>query len=309
MRGDVVAQPFSLGAEHERDGACGQGLADGRFRLAGEAEAPVAGLGHFLERASEIDHAHPRHDLECARGRFGDHPTFGRGVAVLRDQRGGIERRGRAQDRADVVRIGHLVENHQGPRRIAGEHLVEEQVRQGLAIEHEALVRRIARYHPGKVGHVGPFHRKIGRKFAIERGHALAGRPQLAVLAFGIHQRRFHGMASPQPHGPGRAPARAAPALHPPRPSAQRTAGPRLACIVVRVTLLSPLMLAAPALCHVSSNPSFARNLVALMADPPLTGKPRFAIGAASRPDGPLGGHTTAGNRHRHAGVDRWPSG
>ena len=106
--------------------------------------------------------------------------------------------------------------------QIAVEHVRQVNVGQHVAIEHEALMRRVAGDQPGEVGGRGPFHRKIGRKLAVERIDALARRPQLAVIALRIVQRRFDSMAAPQPHRAAARPAAAAPALHPACATAQR---------------------------------------------------------------------------------------
>jgi hypothetical protein len=145
-------------------------------------------------------------------------------VAVLRHQRGGAESRSRAQDRSDIVRIGHLIEHHQGPRRIAIEHVVKEDILQRIAFQHQPLMRRIARDQPAKVGGLGIFDREILGQFTIERGDPFAGCPQLAVLTLGVLERRLDRVAAPQPDCAGARPARAASALHPPGATAHRLA-------------------------------------------------------------------------------------
>ena len=65
------------------------------------------------------------------------------------------------------------------------------------AFEHEPLVRRVARDEAGEILHVGIFDREIGRQFSVERGHALARRPQLAVDAVRVQQGRLDRMAAP----------------------------------------------------------------------------------------------------------------
>ena len=125
MSGDIVPQPFAFGAEDQGDRTRRQRFGEFRFGFAGQADPPVARLGDVLERAGEIDHPHPRHDLERSRGGLGERPAFRRRVAVLRDQRRGAERGGRAEDRADVVRIGHLVEHHERPVRLRIEQIGE----------------------------------------------------------------------------------------------------------------------------------------------------------------------------------------
>ncbi len=71
---------------------------------------------------------------------------------MLRDDHGERrEGRGRAQDRADIVRIGHLIEQQEDMRlglaRQRGEHIVELGLREGLGLEHEPLMHRVLRQH------------------------------------------------------------------------------------------------------------------------------------------------------------------
>ena len=98
-------------------------------------------------------------------------------MAVLRDQRGGAERGGRAQDSADVVRVGHLVEYHHRPARVGVEYFVEVQLIERLALEHQALMRRVACDQAREVGNLGEFEREVRRQLAVERGKAFARRP------------------------------------------------------------------------------------------------------------------------------------
>jgi hypothetical protein len=111
-----------------------------------------------------------------------------------------------------------------GRSRIGLEHVFKVHVFQRVAFQHQPLVRRVARDQPGKIGGRCPLDREIGRQFAVERSNALARRPQLAMIAFGVEQRGFHRMAAPQPHRAGAGPARPASALHSSGASAQGTA-------------------------------------------------------------------------------------
>ena len=142
-------------------------------------------------------------------------------MAILRDNRGRVERRGRTQDGADIVRIGHLIEHHDRPVRLAQRDLVEEHVLQGRAFEHQPLMRRILGDQPRQIGDIGIFDREALGQFAIEAGDAFASRPQLAVLALGVLERRLDRVTAPQAHLSGAGLARPAPALHPPRASPQ----------------------------------------------------------------------------------------
>ena len=126
------------------------------LRLAGQADPPEARLGDLVERAGEVDHAHPGHGLERAAGGLGERAGFGRRVAVLGDDAERVERGGRAQDRADIVRIGDLVEHQQRPAVLGlVEQVGEQHIGQLLDLGDDALVRRVARHQPAEVGDVG----------------------------------------------------------------------------------------------------------------------------------------------------------
>jgi len=161
-------------------------------------------------------------------------------MAILRDDGCCVEGRGRAHDRANIVRIGHLIEHDKRPGRIGIHHFVQEAIFQRIAIQHQALVRRIAGDQPGKVSRLGIFDREIGRQFAIKRGDAFARGPQLAVVAFRILERGLHGMAAPQSHRTRAGPSRAAPALHSARAAAQRAAGPG---VTIAAHITNPLII------------------------------------------------------------------
>ena len=75
--------------------------------------------------------------------------------------------------------------------------------------------------HINQIGGLRVFHRKIGRQFAIERGHAFARRPQFPVSTLRVHQRGFDGVAPPQAHCASACPDRSAATLHPPRAAAK----------------------------------------------------------------------------------------
>ena len=91
-----------------------------------EAVEPEARFLELLERAREIDGAHQRHDLQRAGGGLGQHAGIGGRVAFGDDDAGNAEGGGRAQDGADIVRVGDLVERqHEGVIAAAGQHILE----------------------------------------------------------------------------------------------------------------------------------------------------------------------------------------
>ena len=68
-------------------------------------------LQHF-QGVAEVAHFDHRHEVERAGGRFRHDAGFARRVACRRDHRVGAKGAGGAQDRADIVRVGQLVEDH-----------------------------------------------------------------------------------------------------------------------------------------------------------------------------------------------------
>ena len=83
--------------------------------VAVEADHVTAELLQLGQRAREVLHQRDRHVLERARGRLGQRAVERRAVAARHDEAGRAEHRRRAQDGADVVRVGHLVEHDDGP--------------------------------------------------------------------------------------------------------------------------------------------------------------------------------------------------
>jgi hypothetical protein len=83
-------------------------------------------------------------------------------VAVLGDDRERSESCGGPQDRADIVRVGDLIE-HQKDRTIGcgSKNVVEPDFLEWLGLHDHALVRRIARHKPPEIGDVRISDRNI----------------------------------------------------------------------------------------------------------------------------------------------------
>jgi len=75
-----------------------------------EAVEPEACFLELLQGARQIHGAHQGHDFQRAGCRLRQHAGVGRCMAVGDDQAGDAESGGAAQDGADIVRIGDLVE-------------------------------------------------------------------------------------------------------------------------------------------------------------------------------------------------------
>ena len=114
-----ASQALVLRAEDQRQRARERFVGEPGGRLRVEPDPPIAHVAHFGERAGQIGHAANRHVLEPARGGLRQRPgEFGR-MALGGDQR--VDREGGrgAQDRADIVRIGDLVEDEHETVRAA----------------------------------------------------------------------------------------------------------------------------------------------------------------------------------------------
>src|SRR3546814_14746731 len=98
--------------------------------------------------------------LEGAGGRLGQGPALLRGALVEGDHGQGAEGGGRAQDRAHVVRIGHLIEQHDNPARrgwlgqgrAGGENLLQGRLVERGGAQGEALVDAAFRQQGVEIG-------------------------------------------------------------------------------------------------------------------------------------------------------------
>ena len=111
-----LAQALALRAQHQRRALRpGQRLDARRCASSSRPMTVHAELLQLGQRAGEVLHQRDRHMLERAGGRLGQRAVERRAVAARHDEAAGAERRGRAQDGADVVRVGDLVEHDEGP--------------------------------------------------------------------------------------------------------------------------------------------------------------------------------------------------
>ena len=111
-----LAQALALGAQHQRHAV--RPVARPRCASAASPSRPSTRTAELLqlgERAGQVLHQRHGHVLERARGRLGQRAVERRAVAARHDEAGGAEHGGRAQDGADVVRVGDLVEHDQRP--------------------------------------------------------------------------------------------------------------------------------------------------------------------------------------------------
>src|SRR5215207_3370586 len=122
----VLAEARSLGPKHQRDLRRTERGLEVRLGLTGKPDPPEAGLADLLQRPGEIDDTDPRHALKRTGSRLGERPAFRRRMAVLSDDRDGAERGGGAQDGAQIMWVGHLVEDEEyRALRGVGEYVIQ----------------------------------------------------------------------------------------------------------------------------------------------------------------------------------------
>ncbi len=204
-----AAQPGALGAQHQSDRAARIGLGQAAVGGAVEADAPEPGRLQPLERPAQVAGLQVGQVLEGPGGRLGQNAGFGGGVVARRDHRRGAERGGRTQDGADIVRVGHLVEqNHHRapPGRAEGplDGLLQPRLGQRLGQQGDALVHRTRRQEPGQLVAAHrldgrPVRRAGGTQALGQRGLGLAGRQEAPAAARRIGQSRGHRVESVEP--------------------------------------------------------------------------------------------------------------
>ena len=87
-------------------------------RFSGQADPPKARFGNFIERAGQINHPHPWHDFERARGRFGHDAGFARRVSGRGDHRIGADHDARLDE--DAGAKAHAIADLHAARRDDG---------------------------------------------------------------------------------------------------------------------------------------------------------------------------------------------
>ena len=117
-------------------------------------------------------------------------------MAVLGDDRGGIEGSRRPQYRADIMRIGDLIEQQQRSIALLVQYLTEPDVGQGINIGDHALMRGIARNHPAEIRDIADYHGDIGRNF--QRRQRLARDRNFLDHPIGIVERCLDRVPSPE---------------------------------------------------------------------------------------------------------------
>ena len=111
------------------------------------------------------------------------------------DEAGRAEHRRRAQDGADVVRVGHLVEQDDGPAAAHLREVGERGLRQGLGLDQGALVHGVgaepAVEVPGQHPLVGQLPR---RQRCLQPAFGIVGEIQPEDVALRVGECRLHGV-------------------------------------------------------------------------------------------------------------------
>ena len=118
-------------------------------------------------------------------------------MAVLGDNPDCSERRGGAQDRADVMGVGDLIEHEQdGLLGGVGDQFIEPDVLKRLDFDNYALVRGIAGDEPPKVRRLRQSEWDVARE--LHEGRGFPRHPCPEDLAVGIVECSRDGMLAPE---------------------------------------------------------------------------------------------------------------
>ena len=122
----------------------------------------------LVQCAGDIDHFDIGHGFHRARRGLGQCAGLGRGMAVLHHHGGHAESGGGAQDRADIVGIGKLVQHQNDAAAFLwlGQHLVQVAARRGVAgLQRRTLMHRAGRQQPGDGLGICRFHPHPAQQF------------------------------------------------------------------------------------------------------------------------------------------------
>lgn len=116
QRSRSLPEAFAFSAKNERQLVIGEDLLKPLFAGRVEPESLESGVADLLQRSRQIANGDQRQEIQRTRGRLGEDPGLGWGVARSCYHRIGSQRRGCPQDCPDIVRIGYLVEQHDEAR-------------------------------------------------------------------------------------------------------------------------------------------------------------------------------------------------
>ncbi len=168
-----------------------------------EPHDAVAALGEVIQGASEIDHGNYVDMLETARSGLGERaPKFGR-MALGDDQSVDCESRCSAQNGADIMWIGDLVERQHDPAVLG--YLADIKIRQGPRLQQHSLMHGLLAEPPRQFPRVdnarGQSRRRRSGGNAWQRVFSRMQRQQLSPAR---NERFAHGVGAIQQRDIGR---------------------------------------------------------------------------------------------------------
>ena len=148
--------PWPSAPQHERERRLHGDGSEWLGRVGVEAKAPKSQFFQNDKRARDVDDAGERHRFQSTRGGLGERAGPLRRMTVLDDDGTHRKSRRRAQYRADVMRIGHLIEHEHDLRPVcalrhaaAGRGKIDR--RQRRCLQHDALMHGALRQQGGEV--------------------------------------------------------------------------------------------------------------------------------------------------------------
>ena len=137
--------------------------------VAVEADNSEAGGLQLVERPRQVRHEGDRHEFQRAGRGFGEDAIERRAVPARHDQARGSEHGRRAQDGADVMRVGDLIEHQQGSRAGRRREFLERGLGKFLGLEHGPLVHRVGPENLVQVARGGAFDRVFERAQSVDQ--------------------------------------------------------------------------------------------------------------------------------------------
>ncbi|MGY4489019.1 hypothetical protein ACVWWR_008210 [Bradyrhizobium sp. LM3.2] len=185
-------QALAFRAQHQRERLAQRDLGEIRAAFTVQPDGLETELVQRGQCAGEVLYRHDRYQLQRAGGGLGQHTGRFRTVARGGDDRLHGEGRSRAQDGADIVRIGDLVE-HQHDAVLL--QILDVGRGQGIGLGEQALVHRVGRQQP--VDLLGPDDLGRDRDCDVlvrQTPCGVLGQRQLADLPLGVGERHGDGV-------------------------------------------------------------------------------------------------------------------
>lgn len=193
-------EALAFGAENQGDRARKLGIVESVYCGSTEADDGDAILLQLREQAGEVLGEVHRHVFQGARGRLCKGAVEWRTVAPGHDQASAAEYCRRAQNGADVMRVGDLIEDHErAPGDSVLQQRIERRLRQVFGFEREALMDRVGAQHLVELAR-GYELRRYPPRFqrSLQPAGSVLRRHQLDDAAGWIGERRFHGVETEQ---------------------------------------------------------------------------------------------------------------